>query len=191
MTDDALLLECLDEGREERAVEAFEALFRRYYPLLCAYGHRFVSLPEAEEIAQDCLLWVWEHRHALHMDTALGSYLLKMVYHKSLNLLKQSETRGRADTVFYEEHLLDTLQEPDFYRLEELSLRIESAVNALPGPFREAFVMHRYRGMSYNEIAVALEVSPKTVDYRIRQALRILRNELKDYLPLLAGWLWM
>lgn len=46
--------------------------------------------------------------------------------------------------------------------------------------------MHRFKNMTYKEIASLLNVSPKTVDYRIQQALKLLRIELKDYLPLLA-----
>ena len=41
--------------------------------------------------------------------------------------------------------------------------------------------------MTYNEIAFKLGVSPKTIDYKIQQALKILRHELKEYLPLLAS----
>ena len=45
--------------------------------------------------------------------------------------------------------------------------------------------MHRFQQMSYKEIADQLHVSSKTVDYRIQQALKQLRTDLKDYLPLL------
>jgi len=41
--------------------------------------------------------------------------------------------------------------------------------------------------MTYGEIATCLEVSSKTVDYRIQQALKLLRVELKDYLPILLA----
>lgn len=44
--------------------------------------------------------------------------------------------------------------------------------------------------MSYKEIAETLEVSSKTVDYRIQQALKQLRIDLKDYLPLLLPLLF-
>lgn len=44
--------------------------------------------------------------------------------------------------------------------------------------------MHRFRDMSYKEIAARLNISPKTIDYRIQKALKLLRAELKDYLPL-------
>ena len=45
--------------------------------------------------------------------------------------------------------------------------------------------MHRFRNLSYKEAAELLNVSSKTVDYRIQQALKILRVKLKDYLPLI------
>ena len=77
-----------------------------------------------------------------------------------------------------------------YYQIEELAKRIEDAVAALPESYREAFVMHRFRDMSYKEIAETLGVSPKTIDYRIQQALKQLRVDLKDYLPLLLPLLF-
>ena len=54
--------------------------------------------------------------------------------------------------------------------------------------YRKAFEMNRFEEMTYNEIAERTGVSPKTIAYRISQALKILRTELKDYIPLLV-WL--
>lgn len=49
--------------------------------------------------------------------------------------------------------------------------------------------MHRFQNKTYQEIAEELNISSKTVDYRIQQALKQLRKELKDYLPLLLFFL--
>ncbi len=92
------------------------------------------------------------------------------------------------DTFHYEE-MQEMIQDMDFYQIKELTKRIEE-VTALPESYRQAFVMHRFRDMSYKEIAETLEVSPKTVDYRIQQALKQLRIDLKDYLPLLLPLLF-
>lgn len=180
LSDTDSLLIALQRGEQK----AFETLFQRYYPVLCAYGHRFVNLEDAEEIVQDSLLWIWENRENLIIESSLSSYLFKMVYRRALNKLVHIDAIQRADTRFYEE-MQEMLQDTDIYQIEELTQRIKGAVTTLPESYREAFVMHRFRDMSYKEIAEILGVSPKTVDYRIQQALKQLRIELKDYLPLL------
>jgi len=180
LSENNYLLSAIQQGDQK----AFDTLFRRYYPTLCAYGHRFVDLEDAEEIVQDSLLWIWENRENLIIETSLSSYLYKMIYRKALNKLAHIDAIQRADTRFYEE-MQEMLQDTDIYQIEELTQRIKNAIASLPESYREAFVMHRFRDMSYKEIAEILEVSPKTVDYRIQQALKQLRLDLKDYLPLL------
>ena len=184
-SDNDFLLSAVQRGDQK----AFDTLFQRYYPMLCAYGHRFVELEDAEEIVEDSLLWIWENRETLVIESSLNSYLFKMVYRRALNKLAHIYATQRADTRFYEE-MQEMLQDTDYYQIEELAKRIEDAVAALPESYREAFVMHRFRDMSYKEIAETLGVSPKTIDYRIQQALKQLRVDLKDYLPLLLPLLF-
>ncbi len=184
-SDNDFLLSAVQRGDQK----AFDTLFRRYYPMLCAYGHRFVELEDAEEIVEDSLLWIWENRETLVIESSLNSYLFKMVYRRALNKLAHIDATQRADTRFYEE-MQEMLQDTDYYQIEELAKRSEDAVAALPESYREAFVMHRFRDMSYKEIAETLGVSPKTIDYRIQQALKQLRVDLKDYLPLLLPLLF-
>ena len=184
-SDNDFLLSAVQRGDQK----AFDTLFRRYYPMLCAYGHRFVELEDAEEIVEDSLLWIWENRETLVIESSLNSYLFKMVYRRALNKLAHIDATQRADTRFYEE-MQEMLQDTDYYQIEELAKRIEDAVAALPESYREAFVMHRFRDMSYKEIAETLGISPKTIDYRIQQALKQLRVDLKDYLPLLLPLLF-
>lgn len=184
LSEDKLLLSAIQKGDRK----AFDTLFRKYYPILCAYGHRFVDLENTEEIVQDSFLWIWENRDTLIIEASLSSYLFKMVYRKALNQLEHISAIQRADTRFYEE-MQEMLQDTDSYQIEELTKQIKKAIDALPDSYREAFVMHRFREMSYKEIAETLGVSPKTVDYRIQQALKQLRTDLKDYLPLLLPFL--
>ena len=150
-SDNDFLLSAVQRGDQK----AFDTLFRRYYPMLCAYGHRFVELEDAEEIVEDSLLWIWENRETLVIESSLNSYLFKMVYRRALNKLAHIDATQRADTRFYEE-MQEMLQDTDYYQIEELAKRIEDAVAALPESYREAFVMHRFRDMSYKEIAETL-----------------------------------
>ena len=164
---------------------SFDRLFRKYYPILCAYSARFVSVEDAQEIVQDVMVWVWENREMYWVEKSLSGYLFKTVYNRTLNQIAKNEATQRAETLFYSQ-MQELCTDCDFYQIEELTQRIEQAINTLPPSYLEAFKMHRFQQMSYKEIADKLQVSPKTIDYRIQQALKILRKELKDYLPFLA-----
>ena len=179
-TEERFLLSAMQRGD----LKAYGVLFRRYYPMLCAYATKFVELKDAEEVVQDVMLWLWENRETQTFETSLSQYLFKTVYHRAINQIVRHQSQLRADTLFYE-NMQEMLQDTDFYQLEELQKRIREAVDALPPAYREAFVMHRFDNKSYKEIAEILQVSPKTVDYRIQQALKQLRITLKDYLPLI------
>ena len=80
--------------------KAFDELFRKYYPMLCAYGNRIVELEDAEEIVQDTLLWLWENCKTRIISTSLSAYLFKTVHHRALNRLAQQDAINRANTLF-------------------------------------------------------------------------------------------
>ncbi|MCD8181987.1 MAG: RNA polymerase sigma-70 factor [Bacteroides sp.] len=182
--EDTYLLIALRRGE----TMAFDSIFKKYYPVLCAYGSRFVDYEEAEEIAGDAILWLWEHRETYQIETSLGRYLLKSVYNRSLNCIKQKHLKSHADTMFYEE-MEKLIQGVEVYQFQEFSKRIKEAIDALPSSYREAFMMHRFSKISYKEIADELGVSTKIVAYRIQQATKLLRKELSDLLPILLIFL--
>lgn len=163
---------------------AYAFLFRKYYPILCAYCNKFIELEDAEEIVQDVMLWLWENRTTHQIDTSLSQYLFRSVYHRAMNRIANKQSQNRANTLFYEQ-MQEMLQDTDYYQIEELSKRIKEAIDKLPESYQESFVMHRFQNMSYKDIAAQLGISHKTVDYRIQQALKLLRIELKDYLPMI------
>ena len=139
---------------------------------------------DAEECVQDAMLWLWENKDMLVIQSSLSNYLFSIVHHRAINRIKQQEVKSRVENYFYEE-MQSLIDDTNFYLIEELTIRIQEAVETLPESYKEAFVMHRFKNMSYKEIAEILGVSPKTIDYRIQQALKQLRIELKDYLPFL------
>lgn len=179
-TEDSLLLSAMQRGDRK----AFDMLFRKYYIPLCTYSQHFVGMEDAKEVVQDIMLWIWENRETQHIDYSFSQYIFKAVYHRSINIIVQNEVKLRAHAA-YSERVQSMLQDTDVCQLNELSKRLKEALDELPDTYREAFIMSRYKNMSYKEIAHLLGVSPKTIDYRIQQALKILRVKLKDYLPLL------
>lgn len=167
-------------------VKAFDTLFMRYYPLLCAYAKQFVDFADGQEIVQDVMVWFWENSSMQVIESSPKNYLFKAVKNRCLTLINRNELKERIVNSMYENQQ-SHYEDPDFYVVEELIQNIEAALSRLPETYRQAFEMNRYQNMTYNEIAQQLNVSPKTVDYRIQQALKQLRVELKDYLPLIMA----
>ena len=65
-------------------------------------------------------------------------------------------------------------------------LVVDKALETLPEQTRDIFIRSRYNNQSHKDIAEALGVSTKTVEFHITKALKVLRVALKDYFPLLA-----
>lgn len=179
--EDSRLLSLLNEGDKE----GFNALFHKYYEPLCIYAYQFVSFEDVEEIVQDVLLWIWQNRDTLLIRNSLKAYLYRSVHLRCLTRIEQNSAKKRIEARYWQQYSSQPSEMPDDYQVDELLNRIHEAINRLPDKFREAFVLHRFQDRSYKEIAVQLNVSPKTVDYRIQQALKLLREDLKDYFPLL------
>lgn len=178
--------EVLFEKIQAGDVKAFDILFMRYYPLLCAYAKQFVDFDDGQEIVQDVMVWFWENSSMQVIESSPKNYLFRAVKNRCLTLINRNELKQRVVSSMYENQQ-SQYEDPDFYIVEELTRNIENALSCLPETYREAFEMNRFQSMTYNEIAEKLNVSSKTVDYRIQQALKLLRVELKDYLPLLMA----
>ncbi|WP_302256773.1 RNA polymerase sigma-70 factor [uncultured Alistipes sp.] len=179
--DNRRVVDLLRRGDEA----CFDALFRRYYKPLCAYASRFVAVDRAEELVQDTLMWVWESRDKLLPEMPLKSLLFTIVKNKSLNSVARDTIRSKIIRQLAEQYEAQ-FDDPDFYLENELADRLAAALRKMPPEFQETFRMHRLEGMTHKEIASALGVSPQTVNYRIGQTVRTLREELKEYWPLLV-----
>lgn len=180
--EDERLFESIQQGNKK----AFNTFFLRYYPVLCAYATQFVGMNDAEEIIQDIMVGIWEHRKEIVIESSLNGYLFRAVKNKCINHMEKLRLHEQVHLFIASNKQLQ-FEDPDFYIVEELTQKIEEVLEKLPVTYREAFVLNRIDRKSYNEIATVLGVSSKTIDYRIQQSLKILRAELKDYLPLLLA----
>lgn len=163
---------------------AFETVFKAYYAMLCTYSNSLLKdANEAEEIVQGTFLSLWEAREKLDIHTSLKAYLYRAVHNTSLNRLKHYKVRQMhsAEVKSTNDEAVETTLEQ--VQGSELELQIAKAIDRLPRQCQAVFRLSRQQGMSYAEIAEQLGVSVKAVDKQIVRALRILREDLRDYLP--------
>lgn len=168
----------------------FEMIFKTYYQPLCNYAYTFLQDREnAEEIVQSTFLSVWEKRENLSIRTAVRPYLYAMVRNACLNVIKHEKIKLKH--AGEEMAIAPRYHDPvsDEVTSAELESRIQGALEALPEQCRLVFKLSRFEELKYAEIAEQLKISVKTVENHMGKALRIMREELKDYLPLLLAFL--
>ena len=167
-------------------ITVFEMYFRTYYQPLCNYAYSFVQdREEAEEIVQSTFLSVWEKKESIEIKTSLKSYLYSMVRNASLNLIKHKKVQQKH--AVEESALGDRSHESVSHQVlsQELEGRIQVALEKLPEQCRLIFKLSRFEELKYAEIAEHLNLSVKTVENQMGKALKIMREQLKDYLPLI------
>jgi RNA polymerase sigma-70 factor, ECF subfamily len=167
-------------------ITAFEMIFKTYYQPLCNYAYSFVQdRAEAEEIVQTTFLSVWEKRQDLAIHTGVKPYLYAMVRNAALNVIKHEKVKQQhaAVEMAVAERSIESVTRT--VMASELEDRIYKALNKLPEQCRLVFKLSRFEELKYAEIAEQLNISVKTVENQMGKALKIMREQLKDYLPLL------
>jgi RNA polymerase sigma-70 factor, ECF subfamily len=171
---------------EKGDINAFEMLFRTYYKPLCNYAYTFThDKDEAEEIVQSTFLSVWEKQGTIRIQTTVKPYLYAMVRNACLNVIKHEKIKQKhaAEELALGEEAYESVTQA--VHTSELERQIYKAMEKLPEQCRLVFKLSRFEELKYAEIAGQLNISIKTVENQMGKALKIMRDQLKDYLPLL------
>ena len=178
---------------ENIEIQTFNYLFTNYKERFIHFAKTYVSDDMvAEDIAIESLMYYWENRNSLDANSNIPAYILTVIKHKCLNYLNRLRTKEEiveylknCDT--WELNLrIATLEacNPEKLFSKELQELVDKALETLPEQTRTIFIRSRYKNQSHKEIAEALGLSTKAIEFHITKALKVLRVALKDYLPL-------
>lgn len=165
---------------------AFELLFKHYYPGLVIFVSQMtLDKAEAEEIVQDFFFRMWKRREQIKESSSLKSYLFTSVKNQGINFLVSKNYEARKIEEFKQVMSSNFTYEQDIFVTSELQEKINQAFEKLPPRTKEIFILSRFNDLKNEEIAEKLNLSKRTVELQISNALKILRQELKDYTGLL------
>ncbi|WP_232831765.1 RNA polymerase sigma-70 factor [Taibaiella helva] len=165
---------------------AFEQVFKSHFKALHAYACTILQEEAmAEEIVQQVFFKLWEKRDQVNIQQSLNAYLYRSVYNECLNYLKHKKVRKahQSHTLYTAGTASDQVSRKVIAR--ELEEKIADALNQLPEQCRTIFQMSRFEELKYREIADKLNLSVKTVENQMGKALKIMRMQLVEYLPVL------
>lgn len=163
-------------------LKVFESLFRSSFASLVRYARVLIKDQDtAEEIVQDLFVKIWQERKNLAVTSSLNGYLFRSVHNRCIHHIEHLKVRDK-----YSEEISklqpELMESPaDQLQYAELQNKIARIIEKLPERCGRIFLMNRFEGLKYSEIAEKLSVSVKTVEANMGRALKEFRKELSDY----------
>lgn len=165
---------------------AFEQLFKQHFSSLVYFARKYVKdLDSSKEIVHDVYVNLWEKRDTINPEKALKSYLFTAVHNRCLNFIRDNKKFNRNIEDLGTIEINYSQASDDNLTSEELSDKINKTIENLPEKCREVFMLSRFGDLKYNEIADQLGISVKTVEAQMSKALKVLRDQLKEYITIL------
>ncbi|KUJ63504.1 RNA polymerase subunit sigma-24 [Flavobacteriaceae bacterium CRH] len=189
MSDNTSFESNLFESFKEGDQAAFAYFYDKYFRRIQAFSVQFVyDKDEAENLAQEALLYLWQNRESVDSINGIQSFLYTYAKSKCLNMIRHNKVKDKfkSDVLNQKERELDIeiLNSIQFDTLEltELERIIHESINDLPPKTREVFIKKRFENKKNAEIAEEMEVTLKAVEAHMTKALKILKTKLSDYL---------
>lgn len=163
---------------------AFEEMYRSIHGALLRYAHSIVGgEAAAQDVVQQAFMEVWDMREALDPDRSLKALLYRIVRNRSYNQKRNRKNRRSKR----EEMKVDATPNQENPQGQIDAEKLEGHLNAwiedLPERQQEALRLSRFDGLSHDEIASVMDISPRTVNNHIVRALRHLRERVQAYDP--------
>lgn len=186
------------KGMRNDEEKCFRFVFDTSYDKLFFFAKEFVHDEDtANSIAQGALIKLWEKRKELREDSNLMAWLFTVVKNDSLKTLRRLRTESlvhhsSVDPSVDNELCIMALEKFDTSELavKEINQIVEQTLVQLPPRCREIFQLSRFEDLKNREIAQQLNISEKAVEAQITKALKLFKENLKDYLPL-VNWLFI
>ncbi|WP_281815105.1 RNA polymerase sigma-70 factor [Parabacteroides goldsteinii] len=172
----------------------FEQLYITWYSRLKFFAREYVlSDADAENIVQDIFTDLYEKREVLEIPVNMVAYLFTATKNRCINHIHRKILEQETSQWMQDEYSLilrmkfNSLEAFDleFASDNEIESRLEKALQSLPERCREIFIMNKFEGIKQKDIAKLLNISVNTVENQMAVAYKKLREELKDYIPLL------
>jgi len=160
---------------------SFKRLYLLYYNKLFSLAKSFVKLDEAaEEITDDVFLNLWLQRDRLTMINTFTYYCYTAIKNKSLTYLSRPQVKN-IDIVDVNIEIIDSSATgEDKVICEDLTKIINTSLNKLPEQSKLVFKLLREDGLKYREVAELLDISIKTVEYHMGNALKRLALDIEN-----------
>ena len=158
-----------------------ETLFERYYEPLCNFSFLFIKdAGLSEELVSDVFIRIWQKHNDLNRITNVKAYLYRSVKNAVISSLRKNRVKLEELDKGEDTTKLDITPETLLIN-SELKDSVRKMIEAMPRQAGLVFRMHRVDGLTYKEIAMALNLSVKTIESHMSKALRFVKDIHSKY----------
>lgn len=162
--------------------DTFRRLFEDHYDLICNFlNAQTRDWDLSQEVAQKTFVKVWEKRKDISFSTSPKSYLFQAARNTLIDYYRSNKSSS-SNAERYSEQLDKATEMPEDDGGLAVTQKIAWAVDQLKPKTREIFLLNKQEGLTYEEIADYLNISKRTVEYNMKNALVQLKDLLKDKL---------
>jgi RNA polymerase sigma-70 factor (ECF subfamily) len=159
---------------------AYGELVRRYHQQVVGVVYRMCGDPHlADDAAQEAFIQAWLHLANYHPQTSLRNWLYRISVNAAIDSLRRQKPVVDID----DQQIISDVDDPEpALEQHERSEQVRKAVLMLSLASRSVLILREYEGLSYQEIADALDISIGTVMSRLNYARKRLLELLRPYL---------
>lgn len=184
MADTQYTDEDLIQLLQNNSDKAIEIIFKRYFPEMVRSANRLLQDENtAKDVIQEVFYKFWNNRERLNIQSTIRGYLRRSSVNAALDHLRKKQNFKIVDTeqalIQQPARISSAIQQMEG---NELQQRINRAIQNLHPRCRTVFLLSRKEQLSYRQIAEKLEISIKTVESHMTTALKLLREELANFL---------
>jgi len=174
-----ILIQRLIRGEEG----AFEEVYNLYHAKVFLFAQKYVRDHHfAQEITQQVFIRIWEKRASLSLSTPIDGQIFLITRNLVIdNLRKQARDKKLEVNFGLLRPEMDKNTEDEVI-LADYQQKVEALIATLPPKRQQVYRMNKEQGLSFDEIAKELSISPKTVDAHLQHALKYLRRKLPELL---------
>lgn len=170
--------------------KAFEEIFNRYWKRLYAYAFRIYEEEKiCEDIVQEVFINLWERKSSAEILNLEG-YLFRAIKYRLANHIRNLKFTRVHENVLSEIPYTDSASRK--MEFEDFRDELFQSIDNLPPRCRQIFLLSRVDHLSNAEIAEKFNISKRTVETHISNALKILKDHLPTcQIPLIISTLFL
>ena len=171
--------------------QAFRQVVHLYYPKLLGFVFKMTKTRHtAEELVQEVFLKLWQKRLDTDIQN-LGGWLHTVASNLTINYLRRVARENKLFSEMKKSAAFSSNATNESLDLQESINLLQKALDLLPPQQKKIYVLSQIEGLSREEIALQLNLSPNTIKNHLLKATKFVRDYIKKGGTSVSGFLFI